>query len=274
MKKTVSVLGCGWLGLPLALELADRGYVVKGSSTSEMKLPVLKDLGIKPYLIKLNPIADERELLPFLDSGILIINIPPAIARQGEDFHIKQMEFLQNFISGSAIKKIIYISSTSVYPDNNSEAKEEDVMMLQESANKTLFQAEAIVRNIPGVDFLILRCGGLAGYDRNLVKHFAGKTNLSMGNAPVNLVHRDDVISIIFEFLEKDIWNDIFNVCAPIHPLRKDFYPELARRYNYAIPHYDENDNSSYKIISAEKLNNVLQYKFKFPDPLLFFYNS
>lgn len=30
---TVSILGCGWLGLPLAEQLLAEGYSVKGSTT-------------------------------------------------------------------------------------------------------------------------------------------------------------------------------------------------------------------------------------------------
>ena len=41
--KRVSVLGCGWLGKPLAISLLDEGYSVKGSTTSEDKLELLED---------------------------------------------------------------------------------------------------------------------------------------------------------------------------------------------------------------------------------------
>ncbi len=33
-----SILGCGWLGKPLAVSLLDEGFNVKGSTTSEEKL--------------------------------------------------------------------------------------------------------------------------------------------------------------------------------------------------------------------------------------------
>ena len=37
-KTTISIIGCGWLGYPLALFLKEKGYQVKGSSRSEEKL--------------------------------------------------------------------------------------------------------------------------------------------------------------------------------------------------------------------------------------------
>lgn len=272
---SISVLGCGWLGLPLALELQEMGYHrLKGSSTSEAKLKLLKDLDIEPYLIEFNPGCHPDSIKEFLRSDILIINIPPSVRTQGEDFHILQMENLRDYIAKSSIKRIIYISSTSVYPDLNREVTEEDVLLVKEAENKTLFKAEELFRNLHNQEATILRCGGLAGYDRNLVKYFAGKRNLKMGNTPVNLIHRDDVIGIILTILKKDFWNDTLNICAPEHPIRKIIYPYLAAKYNYPTPHYIDDDQSPFKIVSTEKLKAELNYSFKFPDPHHFPYNS
>lgn len=47
----VSILGCGWLGFPLAKKLIEIGFEVKGSTTTENKLAVLKSNKIAPYLL-------------------------------------------------------------------------------------------------------------------------------------------------------------------------------------------------------------------------------
>ena len=51
MKKEISLLGCGWLGIPLASSLVKKGFAVKGSTTSSDKLEILKSEGVIPYLI-------------------------------------------------------------------------------------------------------------------------------------------------------------------------------------------------------------------------------
>ena len=53
-KKTVSILGCGWLGLPLAKLLIAKGFNVKGSTTSEHKLHTLAQYGIASILVHFN----------------------------------------------------------------------------------------------------------------------------------------------------------------------------------------------------------------------------
>jgi 3-hydroxyisobutyrate dehydrogenase-like beta-hydroxyacid dehydrogenase len=50
----ISILGCGWLGLPLAKALLENGFAVKGSTTSQEKLSVLENSGIQPFLIALS----------------------------------------------------------------------------------------------------------------------------------------------------------------------------------------------------------------------------
>src|SRR6187399_503295 len=82
----ISILGCGWLGLPLAKQFIQKEFLVKGSTTSEEKISILKDVGILPFLITLNNSevsGDEfwmENMNQFLkDSQVLIINIPPKL---------------------------------------------------------------------------------------------------------------------------------------------------------------------------------------------------
>ncbi|WP_321539617.1 NAD(P)-binding domain-containing protein [Flavobacterium piscinae] len=47
--KQISILGCGWLGMPLAKHLLQKGYSIKGSTTTETKLELLQNEGITPF---------------------------------------------------------------------------------------------------------------------------------------------------------------------------------------------------------------------------------
>ena len=48
--KVVSVIGCGWLGFPLAKLLINKGFSVKGSTTQQEKISLLENAGIEAYL--------------------------------------------------------------------------------------------------------------------------------------------------------------------------------------------------------------------------------
>ena len=70
--KTISLLGCGKLGFPLALDLVDQGLIVKGSTTTKSKIDTLKQSGIIPYLM----IVEEDIQSDFFNSDILVLILP------------------------------------------------------------------------------------------------------------------------------------------------------------------------------------------------------
>ena len=78
----VSILGCGWLGFTLAKKLIEIGFEVKGSTTSEKKLDLLKSYKIEPFLLELSETKISDSVTEFLyNSEILIINIPPGLRK-------------------------------------------------------------------------------------------------------------------------------------------------------------------------------------------------
>jgi nucleoside-diphosphate-sugar epimerase len=269
---SISILGYGWLGKPLAKKLLDIGFTVKASTTTVDKLVEIEQNGIQPFHIDLNPETDVKLFQQFLNSEILYINIPPGMRKNPDsNLYIKQLQFIGKHIGQSIIQKVILISTTSVYPEGNKEYSENDINNQEQSGNTILYQAEQIVMQW-NIDYCILRMGGLVGYDRNLLKYFAGKTGLQGGNTPVNLIHRDDCIKIIIEVIQKKAFNKIYNCCSPQHPTRKIFYSNLANRYFKTAPQYIEEDQSTWKIINSDKLISELQYQFLYPNPLEYTY--
>jgi nucleoside-diphosphate-sugar epimerase len=266
----ISILGCGWLGLPLGKFLVAKGHVVKGSTTSTDKMPFIQRAGIEPFLLKFSPQIQaqlENDITQFLDSGILISCIPPRANKYGEDFHVQQIQSLIDNLSTSSVKSIIYTSSTSVYPELNREMTEDDEVI----ENHALIKVENLLKSLPQ-NITILRCGGLMGGERIPAKYFAGKT-INTGQTPVNYVHQYDVIQIITMILEKGFWNETYNVVSPEHPMRKEVYLKNCEDLGFEKPIFEEPiEPIPYKIISPQKLILRTGYKFKFSNPLEFKY--
>ena len=270
--KKVSIVGCGWLGLPLGKYLSAQGYIVKGSTTKTEKLEILQANGIEPFLLKLNPQLECGYVDNLLDTNILVINIPPKISFQKTDAHVEQIANLLKAVEHSPIEKIIYVSSTSVYPELNREVVEEDVLTPESSTSPTMVKAENLLKSF-GKPLTILRCGGLMGYDRIPAKYFSGWKGLTTGEIPVNYVHRDDVIQIIGTILAKEIWEDTFNIVSPVHPLRKDIYAKNCQELGFEIPEFVvPKDAQPFKIISPKKWLDTSGYDFIYANPLDYFY--
>ena len=263
----ISILGCGWLGLPLGKYLVENGHSVKGSTTSESKITLLSEVRIEPFLLKFSPQIEGKDLINFLNSEVLIICIPPRAGKYGDDFHVQQIESLLEYLPSSIIKSIIYTSSTSVYPDLNREVTEQDEVI----ENHALIKVENILKSLPQ-NVTILRCGGLMGGERIPAKYFAGKT-INTGKIPVNYVHQEDVIQIITMILERGYWNETFNVVSPEHPIREEIYPKNCEDFGYEKPIFEEpSEEIPFKIISPQKLIHRTGYKFIYDNPLMFRY--
>lgn len=172
----------------------------------------------------------------------------------------------------AGVKKIIYVSATSIYPDKNQVAHEEDSLGLENTGNKALLNAENILRSGKNIDLTIIRYGGLLGVDRIPGRYFSGKEDVQ-GKTPVNYIHRDDAVNLAMWILENSLWNEIFNGVAPEHPLRKEVYEKNALDLGFPPPASYLSEPASYKVISSEKIIET-GFKFSIPNPLDFWYDK
>lgn len=270
-QKTVSIIGCGWLGIPLAEKLLATGYTVKGSTTSVDKVSMLRQKGIDAYLLSLNP-EPVGNLSALLQTDILIIDIPPKAGKMGGTFHPEQIHHLTNAVRQSTVAHIIYVSSTSVYPELSRVVVEEDVKTPTESAAPGLVQAEQYIEQLtPNRLTTILRCGGLMGYDRIPGKYVAGRT-VDSGAVPVNYLHQDDAVGLLVEIISLGL-TGMYNAVAPEHPTREAIYRKSCADFGYQLPTFVTPEKPvSYKTISVEKLVQATNYQFHYPHPLQFLY--
>lgn len=271
----ISILGCGWLGLPLAKSLLSKGHEIKGSTTSESKLDVLKNAGISPFQIQLESHQIIGTIEDFLkETNVLVIDIPPGLRREFstslEMTFVNKVKTLIPFIEKSGIQKVVFVSSTSVYGDGFQivEITEETQPNPDTESGKQLVIAETILQSNSYFKTTVIRFGGLLGDDRHPIKFLAGRTNVENPDAPVNMIQREDCIGIIEEILKQVQhdnweWNQTFNAVAPQHPTRKAYYHKKAEIFNLPLPTFAEDSESKGKIISSEKVETILGYSFQ-----------
>ena len=109
MDKSISILGSGWLGSRLPALFVRQGNKVNISTRSAEKLRQLKAVNVSVYLLDIERLADNIQ--DFLNAQLLIINITSK--------NLIAFKNLIKEIEKSPIEKIIFVSSTSVYPSDN-----------------------------------------------------------------------------------------------------------------------------------------------------------
>lgn len=255
MNHQLSILGCGWLGVPLAKHFIKQGWKVKGSTTQKSKLTELDSEDIIPYLIKLEENHILGNIVEFLEgSDHLIVDVPPGLRRHPESDYIAKLRPLLKAVEESNISQVLFISSTGVFQDHESlpSYTEHYRFTPQEIKNNQLIQAEQLFQNSKVIQTSILRFGGLIGNDRHPVKYLSGKTDVKNPNSPVNLIHLEHCILLISEIIQQEKFGMVFHGVEDIKLSKKDYYTQKAKELDLPIPGFNHETNSIGKDISME----------------------
>ena len=259
----ISILGCGWLGLPLAKSLLQNGFSIKGSTTSLEKISLLESEGITPFLVRLEEQQISASVADFLaDSQILIINIPPKLRGGSTENFVAKITTLLPFIENSTVEKVLFVSSTSVYGEDNEFVSEVTVLNPDTEGGRQLAIVENVLQKNSRFQTTILRFGGLISDDRNPVRFLSGRENIENPDTPINLIHQDDCIGIIEKIIALNSWDETYNAVAPFHPTRQEYYTQKATELNLALPKFAALNTIVGKTILNNKVIEVLDYSF------------
>jgi nucleoside-diphosphate-sugar epimerase len=261
-KPKISILGCGWYGMPLAKTLAAEGFSVKGSTTSPDKIPAIRQSGAVPYIINITAMEESFDQ-DFFDCDILLISIPPKRSSAELHLFIQKIGRLAEIAAAAKVSQIILISSTSVYGDSNQQVDESSAAQPDTDSGKVMLEAERLLRENNAFETTVIRFGGLIGPDRNPGRFFTGKTGIANGRSPVNLIHLSDCIGITLSIIEQQAFGQIYNACAPEHPTRAQFYTAAAKSTGLALPAFTD-ELLNWKVVSSNKVQTALDYNFKF----------
>jgi len=278
LKQKISILGCGWLGLPLAKALRTN-YQVLGSSTNTDTLKELSKIGVQPFLVTLKQLESDT-LRSFLQADVLIITVPPKSAdfvkrieniiekisnkfHQNRTFEVLNLD-IENQDSNSLdyrpkIKKVIYCSSISVYGNQTGVITEKTLVKPETENAKKMVDVEQMLLQNSAFETTILRFGGLIGENRHPAKHLSNKT-LKHPNTPVNLIHLTDCIGVIDTVLTQNLIG-IYNIVTPHHPSKNEYYTAICKQLKIPLPKINTSTNSQNKLISSKKINEYYHFK-------------
>lgn len=227
-KQTWGIIGLGWLGSALAQELEQAEQPFWGTHRGEF------DWG--------------KDRFPGDFCDVLFLNTPPLPSLSPEDYIDK--------IPIQKGQRIIFISSTSVYGGQGGEVVESTLPQPLNDSQIWLRQVEqGLVAKFKD-QVIVIRPGGLIGGARHPVYHLAGRKMLADGLAPVNLIHREDLIKIIMAVAQVPSPPSLINAVAPFHPSRMDYYTGWARKLGLAEMSF-RHEAGNAKLVKSEVLASI-----------------
>lgn len=254
----IGILGCGWLGVPLGIRLKNKGFVLRGSRTTEAGVAALNDFGIAGYQVLLHPesIQGMDAFLEQLDC--LVVSLPPR-RKNPDGAYVKKIALLLDALETAALNRIVFLSSTSVYGSAANTYTEESLVSPETHAALSLLESEQHIgkSKIPSV---IVRLGGLIGADRNPVYQLQNKL-ISNPKGRINFIHQDDAVQGIVELIEHSNLEGVFNLVCPHHPLREDYYRHWSKKLQLPPPKFTQ-EQASVRIVQGNKITEKTSFNY------------
>ena len=264
-KPSVSIVGYGRVGLPLAKRLQELGYSVSGTVTRAEKQEQLVSGGLATHLLSFVP-QPQGDLNAALDADILVITVPPSMKAPHE--YPVMLKSLADAAAEKGIQKVLLIATTSVYHQTGEDVREEDA---RKDAPPFLginwLDIEEIFSLRSEFETTVVRFSGLMGGGINPGTYFAGR-ELKGANDPVNMIHVEDCVEIMAQIIEQNVWGEAFNASADEHPSKRDFYTKACESAGMPAPTFTD-EPQPYRLVNCDKLKQRLDYSFKYPDPMM-----
>lgn len=266
----ISIIGLGWLGLPLAEKLILNNHIIKGSTRSLEKQKTLQEKGFSCFQVNVNEQTIDGDIEGCLsNSDILILNTPPGLRRNPESNYVAKIETLLPYIKASSISKLLYVSSTSVFADGFPFPKITNNTLANAATNAgmQIRQVEKLLRANSTFETSILRFSGLVADDRHPARMMSKRTNIPNAEAPVNLIHRIDCIGIIKAIIQQSTWGITLNASYPEHPNKEEYYKTICKKMGYKTPDFNKTGSKSAKgkLIEDNYVTEKLNYTYQKP---------
>ena len=275
----VLIVGCGYAGLPLGVELVRQGHEVFGLRRNPSAGAELRAARIQPLFADISDAASLKKLPQDFD---WVVNCAATSGGTAEDYrrtYLLGTRNLVEWLSSSPPRRYVYTSSTSVYGQNDgSLVTETDPVAPPTETGRILVETENLLLNaamtfqFPAV---ILRLAGIYGPDRgHWFKQFLrGEARIDGdGSRFLNMIHRDDVVGAIIAALKNSPVPNVVNVADNEPVSQLDFFKWLSEKLGKPTPPSVPTDAEisrkrgvTNKRVSNQRLRKMLGYQLKYP---------
>jgi nucleoside-diphosphate-sugar epimerase len=270
----VLIVGCGYVGLPLGVELVREGHEVFGLRRTRLAEAELTTAGVKPLSADITSLEELKKLPSDYDWVVNTVSSTKGGVEEYRQVYLHGMRNLLEWLEPAPPKRFVYTSSTSVYGQTDGPVVDETSPA--EPVNETsrvLLEAEQVLAN-QNFPVIILRVAGIYGPGRGywLQQFLRGEAKIpGHGERILNMVHRDDVVGAIIAALEHGQAGEIYNTVDDEPVTQINLFRWLSGATGRAMPPFSAEAEQARKRgltnkkVSNRKLKAGLRYSFKYP---------
>ena len=253
LPESVMIFGCGYVGTALAEKLLGDNVRVGALTRNREKASNLKQLGLSEVVI--NNVEDTDWHRKLSGSYAAVVNCVSSAGGGLEGYRKSYVEGQQSILKWTeehAVKRYIYTSSTSVYPqDGGVEVDETADTSTASPTGQLLRESEQVLESLADrLDaWYVLRLAGIYGPGRHYLLNMlrSGETVIpGFGDYFLNLIHRDDITSAICRLLMNANPQDsgIYNLADNSPTTKTEVVNWLADKLGIPQPQFDLNQTS------------------------------
>ena len=270
------VIGCGYVGMGVAINARSRGFEVTGTTTSPGKLAQLCDVVDHPRICRAGDGSVDFSFLDQLD-GVLI-----AIAPTSEDNNSSYDSVFGDGVASivEAIRRrrdrqkplhVTYLSSAGVYGDKAGQiANELTPPDLTDNTNALLVKAEQTILSLNSatVQACVLRLGGIYGPGKDIpsyIKSAAGQLVPKNGNHVNAWIHFVDIIRGTSFAYERKL-QGLYNLVDDMQLTRRELSNHLCDAEGLPPVIWENHNREGARIFNARVSNARLRnlgFRFK-----------
>lgn len=237
----ILIAGCGYVGTAVGRRWREKGHHAAGIRRSASGLESIRKAGIEALEADLLD-PDNLRLPP---SDVALLSQAPSGLR--DDYRRTYLEGTRHFLRAAArlgLKKIVLVSSTSVYGINNGSWVDESTPPNPEAhpsceeheAARVLLDTEAAALDC-GIPVVVLRLAGIYGPGRNAAERIRKGTARSYNpHEYTNRIRLEDIVAAIELLIEKGAAGEIYIGCDDTPVTQQEFYGWLYGRMKLPPP--------------------------------------
>ena len=244
------IIGCGYLGEQVAQEWLGDGCETWALTRNEEHASRLAESGLTPLVGDVLDLGSLQKL-PQMDTILYAVGFDRASKHSKRTVYV---EGLRNVLAGIRDKcqRFVYVSSTSVYGQNNGEFVDEFSTASPSEENGGICRdAEAVVwdhfrrtDHDEGMgDTIVLRLAGLYGPGRLLAREQQlrrGELHSDNPDAWLNLIHVEDAVQAVLATEDRGQAGATYLICDDLPIRRREYYSALAAQLGLAPPKFEK----------------------------------
>jgi nucleoside-diphosphate-sugar epimerase len=278
--KHLLVFGMGYLGLRVARQALSKCMRVTGLTRSVEKAENLRAEG---FTMIVADMVERRWYPEVIEPVDYVLNCISAGGGGVDGYvrtYIEGMHSLLQWCAQSFRGRLVYTSSTGVYPFSEGELISEDTEFEPQSeTSRILLGAEGLLMTAGQPGWTILRLAGIYGPERHYLLNqvLSGESELpGEGEVYLNLIRVEDICSAIWKIWQADepVLNSIYNVADDQPGLKREVVAWLAEKTGQPTPTFNPaksirqrhlpNGKLPHRIISNSKLKQATGWKPEF----------